>query len=69
MPFLRLKMQMENMAYFLAELGMMNYATVAYCPSMLAAAAVYGARCTLNKSPAWNETLKLHTGFSESQIM
>ncbi|XP_059668292.1 G2/mitotic-specific cyclin S13-7-like [Cornus florida] len=60
---------MENMVYFLAELGMMNYATVMYCPSMVAASAVYAARCTLNKSPVWNETLKLHTGFTEPQLM
>ncbi|THG11663.1 hypothetical protein TEA_005910 [Camellia sinensis var. sinensis] len=60
---------MENMVYFLAELGIMNYATIIYCPSMLAASAVYTARCTLNKSPAWNDTLKLHTGFSETQLM
>ncbi|KAA8517350.1 hypothetical protein F0562_017644 [Nyssa sinensis] len=60
---------MENMGYFLGELGMMNYATLMYCPSMVAASAVYAARCTLNKSPVWNETLKLHTGFSEPQLM
>ncbi|XP_019165975.1 PREDICTED: G2/mitotic-specific cyclin S13-7-like isoform X2 [Ipomoea nil] len=61
---------MENMVYFLAELGMMNYPTmVMYCPSMIAASAVYVARCTLHKTPAWNETLKLHTGYSEAQLM
>nr|P34800.1 RecName: Full=G2/mitotic-specific cyclin-1 [Antirrhinum majus]CAA53728.1 mitotic-like cyclin [Antirrhinum majus] len=59
----------ENMVYFLAELGMMNYATLIYCPSMIAAASVYAARCTLNKAPFWNETLQLHTGFSEPQLM
>ncbi|KAK6125199.1 hypothetical protein DH2020_041065 [Rehmannia glutinosa] len=41
----------ENMVYFLAELGMMNYETLMYCPSMIAASAVYAARCTLNKAP------------------
>ncbi|KAK3019674.1 hypothetical protein RJ639_003218 [Escallonia herrerae] len=55
--------------YFLAELGMMNYVSVLYCPSLVAASAVYAARCTLNKSPVWNETLKWHTGFSETQLM
>ncbi|KAL3357747.1 hypothetical protein AABB24_018115 [Solanum stoloniferum] len=60
---------MENMAYFLAELGLMNYATVIYCPSMIAASAVYAARNTLNQTPFWNGTLKLHTGFSESQVI
>ncbi|KAG8367803.1 hypothetical protein BUALT_Bualt16G0110700 [Buddleja alternifolia] len=59
----------ENTVYFLAELGMMNYATLMYCPSMIAASAVYAARCTLNKAPHWNETLKMHTGFYESQLI
>ncbi|KAJ0041916.1 hypothetical protein Pint_18491 [Pistacia integerrima] len=61
--------QMENMVYFLAELGLMNYDTLIFCPSMVAASAVYAARCTLKKSPVWTETLKLHTGFSEAQVM
>jgi hypothetical protein len=55
--------------YFLAELGVMHYATIIYCPSMIAASAVYAARCTLKKTPTWNETLRLHTGFSEPQLM
>ncbi|XP_044467849.1 G2/mitotic-specific cyclin S13-7-like [Mangifera indica] len=61
--------QMENMVYFLAELGLMNYDTLIFCPSMVAASAVYAARWTLNKSPIWTETLKLHTGFSKAQLM
>lgn len=60
---------MENMVYFLAELGVMNYATNTYCSSMVAASAVYVARHVLHCSPFWNETLKLHTGFSESQLL
>ncbi|WCJ28725.1 Cyclin family protein [Euphorbia peplus] len=60
--------EMENMVYFLAELGIMHYDTIMFCPSMVAASAVYVARCTLKKSPAWTETLKVHTGFSESQL-
>ncbi|XP_059296048.1 G2/mitotic-specific cyclin S13-7-like [Lycium ferocissimum] len=60
---------MENMVYFLAELGLMNYATNIYCPSMIAASAVYVARHALHCSPFWNDTLKLHTGFSESQLL
>ncbi|KAM7514892.1 hypothetical protein LguiA_004475 [Lonicera macranthoides] len=61
--------KMENMVFFLAELGMMNYSTITlYCPSMIAASAVYAARCTLHKSPIWTETLKHHTGYSEDQL-
>ncbi|XP_047323032.1 G2/mitotic-specific cyclin S13-7-like [Impatiens glandulifera] len=61
---------MENMSYFLAEMGMVNYTGVIHCPSMIAASAVFVARCTLGKKPYWNETLKLHTGYSsELQLM
>lgn len=60
---------LEMMAHFLSELGMMHYATLRYCPSMLAASAVYAARSTLSKTPVWNETLKMHTGYSEEQLM
>ncbi|BBN69610.1 Cyclin family protein, partial [Prunus dulcis] len=48
-----------------------NYALSNYCsvlPSLIAAAAVYAARCTLNKAPLWTETLKHHTGYSEEQL-
>nr|VDC85419.1 unnamed protein product [Brassica oleracea] len=61
--------EMENMVHFLAELGLMHYDTLKFCPSMLAASAVYTARCALKKSPAWTETLTFHTGYSESEIM
>ncbi|XWS65293.1 hypothetical protein CRYUN_Cryun05aG0080800 [Craigia yunnanensis] len=61
--------KMENMVYFLAELGMMHYETIMFCPSMVAASAVYAARCTLNKTPTWTDTLKFHTGYSEAQLM
>ncbi|KAM4079849.1 hypothetical protein ACJW30_09G146100 [Castanea mollissima] len=60
--------ELESMVYFLAELGIMHY-TIKYCPSMIAASAVYAARCTLKKTPTWNETLKRYTGFSEPQLM
>ncbi|QCD97075.1 G2/mitotic-specific cyclin S13-7-like isoform X2 [Vigna unguiculata] len=61
--------EMENMTHFLSELGLVNYATIMYCPSMISASAVFAARCTLNKTPLWNETLKLHTGYSQEQLM
>ena len=60
--------QMEHMMYFFAELGLTNYATMMYCPSMLAASAVYAARCTLNKTPVRNQTLELQTGYPEAYL-
>ncbi|KAI5673526.1 hypothetical protein M9H77_13890 [Catharanthus roseus] len=62
--------EIQHMVFFFAELGLMDYSTtIRYCPSKLAASAVYAARCTLNKAPLWTETLKHHTGYSEDQIM
>ncbi|KAL5708497.1 G2/mitotic-specific cyclin S13-7 [Ranunculus cassubicifolius] len=61
--------EMEHMVFFYAELGLMHYATIIYCPSMVSAAAVYAARCTMNKSPLWNDTLKFHTGYDEAELV
>ncbi|XP_077240149.1 G2/mitotic-specific cyclin S13-7-like isoform X2 [Tasmannia lanceolata] len=61
--------EMEHMCFFFAELALMQYSMIMYCPSMIAASSVYTARCTLKKSPLWSETLKHHTGFSEPQLL
>ncbi|CAM8968243.1 unnamed protein product [Rhodiola kirilowii] len=62
--------EMEQMSHFLCELGMMHYGVaVMYRPSLVSASAVYAARCTLTKSPAWDATLELHTGYSEAQLV
>ncbi|KAG2318008.1 hypothetical protein Bca52824_021130 [Brassica carinata] len=60
--------EMESMVHFLAELGLMHYDALKFCPSMLAASAVYTARCCLNKTPAWTDTLRFHTGYSEHEL-
>ncbi|KAJ3669198.1 hypothetical protein LUZ60_011148 [Juncus effusus] len=60
--------QLEHMIYFYAELGIMQYSTVKYPASLLAASAVYAARSTLKKTPIWTETLIRHTGYTESDL-
>ncbi|MQM22165.1 hypothetical protein Taro_055213, partial [Colocasia esculenta] len=61
--------EMEQMVFFFAELGLMQYSMmIPYCTSKLAAASVYAARCTLKKTPFWTQTLKRHTGFSEPEL-
>ncbi|KAI7754381.1 hypothetical protein M8C21_025613 [Ambrosia artemisiifolia] len=61
--------EMENMVFFLTDLGLIHYSVIiANNPSKLAAAAVYAARCTLNKTPVWTETLKHHTGYNEDEL-
>ncbi|CAI0542044.1 unnamed protein product, partial [Linum tenue] len=60
----------EQMSFYLAELGLVHYSVaVFYSPSVIAASAVYAARCTLNKTPFWDETLKHHTGYKEEQLL
>jgi len=61
--------ELEQMVFFFAEMALMEYGLVSQCPSLVAASAVYAARCTMNKTPIWTETLKHHTGFNELQIM
>ncbi|KAL5538167.1 hypothetical protein UlMin_042326, partial [Ulmus minor] len=62
-------LQMENMVFFLAELGILHYQTVIlYSPSLIAAAAVYAAHYTLDRRPFWSENLKHHAGYSEEQL-
>ncbi|XP_026416640.1 G2/mitotic-specific cyclin S13-7-like [Papaver somniferum] len=61
--------EMENMVFFLAELGLMQYAMIEYSQSMLEASAVYAAQCTLKKTPQWSKTLEHYTGFSECQLI
>jgi len=59
---------MENLAFFLVELCLLHYTMIKYSPSMLAAAAVYTAQCTLRKDTCWSKTLALHTGYSEEDL-
>ncbi|XP_078166506.1 G2/mitotic-specific cyclin S13-7-like [Carex rostrata] len=61
--------ELEHMIYFLAELGLIKYDLIKYCPSMVAASAVYTAHCTLGKFPLWTKALEHHTSFSEPQLL
>ncbi|CAH2076221.1 unnamed protein product [Thlaspi arvense] len=62
--------RMENMVHYLVELGVMNYdTTIMFSPSMVAASAIYAARSALHQVPVWTNTLKHHTGYSETQLM
>ncbi|RRT33614.1 hypothetical protein B296_00053289 [Ensete ventricosum] len=55
--------EIANLA--ISELGLMHYSMLTYCPSL---AAVYAARCTLEKKPLWIQTLMQYTGYSEQQL-
>ncbi|KAI3991026.1 hypothetical protein MKX01_028016 [Papaver californicum] len=48
----------KNMVFFLAELGLVQYAILKYSP-----------HSTLKKTPYWNKTLKHYTGFYEYELI
>jgi hypothetical protein len=63
------------MARYLIELPLIEYRMLKYCPSLLAASALFLAlkiipRFDINntdiKLPAWDESLMKHSGYSES---
>lgn len=58
----------ERLSFFFMELCLVEYATLRYQPSMLAAAAVYTAQCTLKRIPCWNGSIEWHSSYSESQL-
>ncbi|XP_057820921.2 G2/mitotic-specific cyclin S13-7 isoform X1 [Cryptomeria japonica] len=60
--------KLEAAACFLIELALVEYEMVMYSPSMLAAAALYTARCTLGIHPFWNPTLEFHTNCTEANL-
>ncbi|RRT64377.1 hypothetical protein B296_00004322 [Ensete ventricosum] len=60
---------MEDMVFFFSELGLMPYSFITFWPSLVAASAVYAARCTLKKTPRWTEMLVEYTGYSEQQLL
>ncbi|MCL7051403.1 hypothetical protein MKW94_005678 [Papaver nudicaule] len=62
--------EMEDTAFYMAELGLMHYAMmIKYSPSILAASSVYAAKLHLKITPIWNDSLELHTGFSEPEVI
>ncbi|MCO5607069.1 hypothetical protein L7F22_061261 [Adiantum nelumboides] len=60
--------QLEMLAFFLAELCLTEYGMMRYCPSLLAAAAVYTAQQTLKWTPSWSTALQRHTGYMEMHL-
>nr|QZZ92783.1 cyclin B 2;3 [Larix kaempferi] len=58
----------ERLSFFFMELCLVEYAMLRYQPSILAAAAVYTAQCTLGRTPCWNGSLEWHSSYSESQL-
>ena len=62
---------MNMLAFYFVELCLVDFAMVKFSPSMLAASAVYLAKCTIKPSgeARWNATLRRHSGYEDSELM
>ncbi|KAJ8762169.1 hypothetical protein K2173_007323 [Erythroxylum novogranatense] len=60
--------KLELLSFFMMELCLVEYLMIKYPPSLLAAAAIYTAQCTLNRSKQWNKTNEWYTSYSEEQL-
>ncbi|CAM6036102.1 unnamed protein product [Sphagnum compactum] len=60
--------ELEMVSWYLVELCLTEYSMVKFCPSQLAAAAVYTALNTLAKEATWGPALQRHSGYTESQL-
>lgn len=61
--------KMEMLAFYFVELCLIDYAMVKFSPSMLAAAAVYTAQCTLKAKDCWTRLLRHHSGYTDTELM
>ncbi|XP_034931452.1 G2/mitotic-specific cyclin-2 isoform X3 [Populus alba] len=60
--------QLELLAFFIIELCLVEYNMLKFPPSLLAAAAIYTAQCTLSGTKQWSKTNEWYTGYSEQQL-
>ncbi|KAG6646353.1 G2/mitotic-specific cyclin-1-like [Carya illinoinensis] len=61
--------KLEQLSFFLIELSLVEYEMLKFPPSLLAAAAVYTAQCTLYSYKQWSKTCEWHTSYSEHQLL
>ncbi|XP_012065375.1 G2/mitotic-specific cyclin-2 isoform X2 [Jatropha curcas] len=61
--------KLELLAFFLIELSLVEYEMLKFPPSLLAAAAIYTAQCTIYGFKQWNRTCEWHSNYSEDQIL
>jgi cyclin B len=62
-------LQLEMLSWYLVELCLTEYSMVKFCPSQVAAAAVYMAlNILVRETCCWGPALQLHSGYTESQL-
>ncbi|XP_020248148.1 G2/mitotic-specific cyclin-2-like [Asparagus officinalis] len=61
--------KLELLSYFIIELSLVEYQMLKFQPSLLAAAAIYTAQCSLKGFKHWTKTSELHTAYTEDQLL
>ncbi|XP_018433479.1 putative cyclin-B3-1 isoform X2 [Raphanus sativus] len=60
--------KLQQLAFYLIELCLVEYEALKFKPSLLCASAIYVARCTLHMTPVWTALLNCHTHYNVSQM-
>ncbi|XWS42223.1 hypothetical protein CRYUN_Cryun17cG0149600 [Craigia yunnanensis] len=61
--------KLELLSFFLIELALVEYEMLKFQPSLLAAAAIYTAQCSLYGFKQWSRTCGWHSSYSENQLL
>ncbi|XP_068639758.1 G2/mitotic-specific cyclin-2-like [Aristolochia californica] len=61
--------KLELLSFFMVELSLVEYEMLKYPPSLLAAAAVYTAQCTLSRYRTWSRVSEWHSNYAEDQLL
>lgn len=61
--------KLELLSFFIIELCLVEYEMLKFPPSLLAAAAIYTAQCSLYCFKQWSRTIEWYTNYSEDQLL
>lgn len=61
--------KLELLSFFLIELCLVEYKMLKFSPSLLAAAAIYTALCSLYQFKQWTKTSEWYTDYTEEQLL
>ncbi|KAD5960229.1 hypothetical protein E3N88_11701 [Mikania micrantha] len=61
--------ELELLSFYLIDMCLVEYEMLRFSPSLLAAAAVFTAECTLNRSRKWTKTSQVHSNYSENHLL
>ncbi|QCE16947.1 G2/mitotic-specific cyclin-2-like [Vigna unguiculata] len=61
--------KLELSSFFLVELCLVEYKMLKFSPSLLAAAAIYTAQCSMYQFKQWTKTSEWYTDYSEEQLL